>query len=469
MALIGIGAGALGKAIGGGLGTGPAFDPYAQQRNRGLIKPFGGRRANAAGRSLAGFGNLAQELVSPIAGANGMGSSIFSPLSGTTGFGAMANNVLGESFAPKPIAFPDFPTRPGFGSMPTGATAGAGITPGGSAVTNAGGQFAALDVHNNEITQAAGKFNVPGNLLKAMINNESSGNWERDGSRVVYLAERNDYILPFVGITKAAADAWGLNWNQMIGNKQAQIDGMATIVSGLAKQYGGVDNAIKVYFGGENALKGNWNDENGLGSNYYYNKAKTVWAALDSAGGSSVNAAHGNEIVGIAQQYLGVAYKWGSLPGANEDPWKTGWDCSAFVNWLDDKYGSNQLPAGSHYQYQNAKDTGQLFTDQSQLQAGDIVFFDTGWQGGGGAEMNRAGHVGMYIGNGKVINALNPSAGTVISDLNGLGTFMGAQHMNWSSGVAGAGIAGSAGGAGGGYDTSKPGWFNAIKYGRAAA
>jgi hypothetical protein len=41
--------------------------------------------------------------------------------------------------------------------------------------------------------------------------------------------------------------------------------------------------------------------------------------------------------------------------------------------------------------------------------------------------------------------------------------------MNWSSGVAGAGIAGSAGGAGGGYDTSKPGWFNAIKYGRAAA
>ena len=29
MALIGIGAGALGKAIGGGLGTRPAFDPYA--------------------------------------------------------------------------------------------------------------------------------------------------------------------------------------------------------------------------------------------------------------------------------------------------------------------------------------------------------------------------------------------------------------------------------------------------------
>jgi cell wall-associated NlpC family hydrolase len=299
---------------------------------------------------------------------------------------------------------------------------------------------AALDAHNNEFNAAASRLGAPANLLKAMVNRESSGNWARDGNRVAYLQERNDYILPFVGITKRAADAWGLNWNAMIGNKQAQIDGMATIVSGLAKKYGGFDNAIKVYFMGPAALNGNVKDENGLESDYYYQQAKQNWQQWDQAAGYSGgygDGATGSSIVSKALEYVGVPYVWGSLPAAGDDPWQTGWDCSAFVNWLDDKYGANELPAGSHYQYQDTVDKGLLINDSNQLQSGDLVFFDTGNTAGGGANLNRAGHVGMYIGNGQFVQAANPGAGTIVSSLSDYMqkyAFLGGRRMGWSGG-----------------------------------
>ena len=81
----------------------------------------------------------------------------------------------------------------GFGGM-QGAQAGI-----------AGGQWAALDAHNAEINNAAAKFGAPANLLKAMINRESSGNWERDN--YVYGGYRGDQMLPFVGIFKKTADS----------------------------------------------------------------------------------------------------------------------------------------------------------------------------------------------------------------------------------------------------------------------
>jgi hypothetical protein len=112
--------------------------------------------------------------------------------------------------------------------------------------------------------------------------------------------------------------------------------------------------------------------------------------------------------------------------------------------WLDQNYGTGQLPAGSHYQYQDAVNKGKLFTNSGQLQPGDLVFIDTGWMGGGGSELNRAGHVAIYLGNGKIIQAANPDQGTIVSDISGYmngtyGTFLGGEHMSWSGGIAGVG------------------------------
>ena len=115
---------------------------------------------------------------------------------------------------------------------------------------------------------------------------------------------------------------------------------------------------------------------------------------------------------------------------------------SGLTYWVDQNYGNGSLPMGSHYQYDYAQKTGQLFSDTNQLQPGDLVFFNTGWQGGAGSELNGAGHVAMYIGNGKMIHAANPSQGTIVSDFasyapsNGY-QYMGAMHMSFSGGAAG--------------------------------
>jgi cell wall-associated NlpC family hydrolase len=44
---------------------------------------------------------------------------------------------------------------------------------------------------------------------------------------------------------------------------------------------------------------------------------------------------------------------------------------------------------------------------QSELQPGDLVFY-----------YSPVSHVGMYIGNGQIVNALNPGAGVGISGVN---------------------------------------------------
>jgi cell wall-associated NlpC family hydrolase len=315
-----------------------------------------------------------------------------------------------------------------------------GYGAGGGQVGNVGGNWAALDAHNNEIAQAASQYGAPANLIKSMLNRESSGNWARDNR--VTTAYRGQRMLPFVGIFESTAKSWGLNFDQMIGNKQAQIAGMAKILSGLAQQYGGYENAAKVYFGGEQALSGGFTDELGMDSNTYGSQAVQDWKWLDQQSGYTGgygDGGTGTTIVQTALQYVGVPYVWGSLPQVGDDPWKTGWDCSAFIDWLDNKWGGNQLPAGSHYQYQDTVDKGMLIQDPNQLRAGDLVFFDTGVRGGGGSWLNPASHVGMYIGNGQFIQAANPGAGTIVSNLADYIQqygFLGGRKMGWSGGAS---------------------------------
>jgi cell wall-associated NlpC family hydrolase len=121
--------------------------------------------------------------------------------------------------------------------------------------------------------------------------------------------------------------------------------------------------------------------------------------------GGPLNA-NQQKIVDLAQQYVKKApYVWGG-----HDP--SGWDCSGFVSWLYKNAWGVDISTGSHYQF-----TQGYAIDPSQLQAGDLLFFDTA----GGAEVengNVASHVAMYIGNGQMVHAANPDLGTIISNMN---------------------------------------------------
>lgn len=111
--------------------------------------------------------------------------------------------------------------------------------------------------------------------------------------------------------------------------------------------------------------------------------SKTATSAVDTANLDATRAG----IVNTAKTGIGGAYIWGG---------KTfrAWDCSGFVSWVYAQHGI-KLTA---YTYAMA---GELKVTNSP-KPGDIVF------------QNGYSHVGIYIGDGKMISALNPSEGTII-------------------------------------------------------
>ena len=93
-------------------------------------------------------------------------------------------------------------------------------------------------------------------------------------------------------------------------------------------------------------------------------------------------------VVGIAMQYLGVPYVWGgSSP--------SGFDCSGFAMYVYAQVGIS-LPHNAAMQY----NTVGVPVSQSDLQPGDLVFFDG------------LGHMGIYIGGGQFIHS--PHTGDVV-------------------------------------------------------
>ena len=112
-------------------------------------------------------------------------------------------------------------------------------------------------------------------------------------------------------------------------------------------------------------------------------------------------------VVGIAMRYLGVPYVWG---GASP----SGFDCSGFVMYVYGQIGVS-LPHNAAMQYGYGTPVSR-----SDLQAGDLVFFDG------------LGHVGIYIGGGSFIHA--PHTGDVVkisslSDSWYASTYVGARRL----------------------------------------
>jgi cell wall-associated NlpC family hydrolase len=92
-------------------------------------------------------------------------------------------------------------------------------------------------------------------------------------------------------------------------------------------------------------------------------------------------ASRPGKVISTAMRYLGVPYVWG---GASP----RGFDCSGLVQYSFAKVGI-YLPHSSRMQYNYG-----THVSRSQLKPGDLVFF---W--------NPIHHVGIYIGNGKIVHA----------------------------------------------------------------
>jgi cell wall-associated NlpC family hydrolase len=131
------------------------------------------------------------------------------------------------------------------------------------------------------------------------------------------------------------------------------------------------------------------------------------------AGAAVTNAAAGT-IVSMARRYIGTPYVWGG-----ESP--KGFDCSGFAQYLYGKAGI-RIPRTTYTQW-NAPNAHAV--PQSQLEPGDLVFFRGSDSRGG-----LPGHVGVYIGNGMMIDAPHTGSSVRVENVNTFGGYMGARRYS---------------------------------------
>lgn len=107
------------------------------------------------------------------------------------------------------------------------------------------------------------------------------------------------------------------------------------------------------------------------------------------------------QLAEYSKRFLGVPYRSGGN-GPNS------FDCSGFVKYVFNKFGYT-IPRTA-YSIGYSK-TGKKITKISDLRVGDIVCFDTL------RDNDRSDHVGIYLGNNKVIHAGYSSGKILISDM----------------------------------------------------
>ncbi|WP_460463842.1 C40 family peptidase [Arthrobacter pigmenti] len=107
--------------------------------------------------------------------------------------------------------------------------------------------------------------------------------------------------------------------------------------------------------------------------------------------GNDVQRISTSGIAGTATSHKGVPYQWGGES-------TSGWDCSGFVQYV---YAQHGIDLPRTYQWHSMNRT-------KNPQPGDVVV------------QNGGSHVGIYLGGGKMISALNPSQGTMVHNVNAM-------------------------------------------------
>lgn len=103
-----------------------------------------------------------------------------------------------------------------------------------------------------------------------------------------------------------------------------------------------------------------------------------------------------NQVINYALQFVGGPYVYGGNSLTN------GTDCSGFTKLIYANYGVNLARSARDQSYNGTR------VGLSNIMPGDLVF--SGYDG-------VIGHVAIYIGNNKLVHALNSRVGIVVTDL----------------------------------------------------
>lgn len=129
-----------------------------------------------------------------------------------------------------------------------------------------------------------------------------------------------------------------------------------------------------------------------------FSNLQLLQGTLDATGIDNPPPQLGNIANGVAKAktFLGMPYVWGGMHPA------TSFDCSGLIYWSYQQEGVS-IPRTSRQQY-----AATVRLKKEDVLPGDLVFF---------AYDGRIGHVGIYIGDGKMLNSQN--AGVVIESIDG--------------------------------------------------
>jgi cell wall-associated NlpC family hydrolase len=107
----------------------------------------------------------------------------------------------------------------------------------------------------------------------------------------------------------------------------------------------------------------------------------------------TVSSASASGVAALAYTGIGRPYVWGGTT-------PNGWDCSGFTQWVYAQAGIS-IPRVNAW---------TAMTPTSAPQPGDLVM------------QNGGAHVGIYVGNGMMVSALNPSQGTLLHSVAATGS-----------------------------------------------
>lgn len=111
--------------------------------------------------------------------------------------------------------------------------------------------------------------------------------------------------------------------------------------------------------------------------------------AQKAAEEAAANGGNGQAVVDFAMQFVGNPYVWGGTSLTN------GADCSGFVQAVYANFGIS-MPRTS-----SAMRSAGVGVSYSEAQPGDVICYD--------------GHVGIYMGNGQIVNAIDEAHGIGVS------------------------------------------------------
>jgi len=132
-----------------------------------------------------------------------------------------------------------------------------------------------------------------------------------------------------------------------------------------------------------------------------YIRSDLITLIKDGAVAASAAAlSEGQAIADFARQFVGAKYVYGAASPTR------GFDCSGLTYYVYSKYGY-AISRTASQQYKNNGTT----VAKNELKPGDLVFFSSN----GGRSVT---HVGLYIGDGKFVNASTEKTGVIISSLS---------------------------------------------------